>query len=126
MIIQKFQLNGPWPTQSPFLFCVYHNDAYPMGDGSLELKGHVSQSPGADFNPNQPFRMYHGSKVPGFPAHPHKGFETITIVNSGFVDHADSNGNTARYGQGDVQWMSAGAGLQHSEMFPLVQTAKTE
>jgi redox-sensitive bicupin YhaK (pirin superfamily) len=57
--------------------------------------------------------------VPGFPEHPHRGFETITIARRGVIDHSDSLGATARYGEGDVQWLTAGAGIQHAEMFPL-------
>lgn len=122
MIINKFPLEFQWPTQEPFLFCVHHNDLYPRGTDQFgpekqHLKG---RDLGQDFDPRQEFRMYHGDVVPGFPVHPHRGFETITIVRRGYIDHADSLGAAGRYGEGDVQWMTAGAGVQHSEMFPLL------
>lgn len=54
--------------------------------------------------------------IAGFPDHPHRGFETVTFVRRGLIDHADSLGAAARYGRGDVQWMTAGRGIIHSEM----------
>jgi len=110
-----------WETQDPFLFCVHHQDDFPPGNENMgpdaSLKGRVI---GQDFTLKDGWRMYHGETVPGFPEHPHRGFETVTVVLDGFVDHSDSHGASGRYGNGDVQWMTAGAGLQHSEMFPLL------
>ena len=60
----------------------------------------------------------------GVGQHPHRGFETVTIVRRGFIDHSDSLGATARFGDGDVQWLTAGKGIVHCEMFPLVETTK--
>jgi redox-sensitive bicupin YhaK (pirin superfamily) len=48
--------------------------------------------------------MYHRDVALGFPRHPDRGFETVTITCQGYVDHSDSLGATARYGQADVQW----------------------
>lgn len=112
-----------WETLDPFLFCVHHEDYFPKGNGNLGpdpeyLKGRIL---GEDFVIRDGFRMYHGKEVPGFPGHPHRGFETVTVVRKGLVDHADSLGMAGRYGNGDVQWVTAGKGLQHSEMFPLLK-----
>ncbi len=60
--------------------------------------------------------------MPGFPQHPHRGFETVTFVRRGLIDHSDSLGATARFGRGDTQWLTAGRGVVHSEMFPLVHS----
>jgi len=118
-------LGFTWETSDPFLFCVHHLDNYPTGNDQLgptvSLEG---RNLGQDFTKKDGWRMYHGDKVPGFPAHPHRGFETVTVVLKGFVDHSDSHGASGRYGNGDVQWMTAGAGLQHSEMFPLLNKEK--
>lgn len=115
-------LGFQWETCDPFLFCVHHHDNFPPGNDQLgpavSLQGRVL---GQDFTLREGWRMYHGETVPGFPTHPHRGFETITVVLNGFVDHSDSYGAYGRYGMGDVQWMTAGAGLQHAEMFPLLK-----
>lgn len=130
-------LSFPFQTQDPFLFCAYHKDNFPGGnptDMTAPVRGN-----GADFNWSKPYRMYHGDDVPGFPSHPHRGFETITCTTSGaelsfgdvapedrtlgVIDHSDSLGNGARYGQGDLQWMTAGRGIEHCEMLPLKQIA---
>jgi hypothetical protein len=52
----------------------------------------------------------------GAPDHPHRGFETVTYLLDGEFEHADSAGHRGRLGPGDVQWMTAGAGVVHSEM----------
>jgi quercetin 2,3-dioxygenase len=115
----------PWPTFDPFLFCVHHDDAYPAGNERLgPVASLAGRNIGRDFEGKDGWRMYHGDVVPGFPQHPHRGFETVTVVRRGFIDHSDSLGATARYGAGDVQWLTAGAGIQHAEMFPLVDTVQ--
>jgi len=52
----------------------------------------------------------------GFPDHPHRGFVTVTYLLEGKFEHRDSQGNSGKLGPGDVQWMTAGSGLVHSEM----------
>jgi len=124
-IVKIKPLGFPWETNDPFLFCAYHEDQYPKGNGKLGPNASLAgRNIGQDFTIKDGWRMYHGTKVPGFPAHPHRGFETITIVQKGLVDHSDSLGAAGRFGNGDVQWMTAGRGVQHSEMFPLLNTEK--
>jgi redox-sensitive bicupin YhaK (pirin superfamily) len=109
-------------TVDPFLFCVHHDDAYPAGNEQLGPASSLAgRDIGQDFAGIDGWRMYHGDVVPGFPQHPHRGFETVTVVRKGLIDHSDSLGATARYGHGDTQWLTAGAGIVHAEMFPLVQ-----
>jgi len=120
-VLQTVPLGFQWPTVDPFLFCVHHLDHYPAGNADLGPVAPLDGRPiGNDFEGIDGWRMYHGSTVPGFPVHPHRGFETITFVRQGLIDHADSMGAAARYGRGDVQWMTAGKGIQHAEMFPLL------
>ena len=117
VILSVSDLTTPFETPDPFIFCVYHNDNFPAGNEKMEAprKGN-----GADFSGKDGYSMYHGDKIPGFPQHPHRGFETITCAMQGIVDHADSLGNAGRYGNGDLQWMTAGKGVCHGEMFPLI------
>ena len=125
VIKQIKPLGFQWETQDPFLFCVHHEDFFPEGDENMGPKtGIEGRNLGQDFLVKDGYRMYHGKKVPGFPGHPHRGFETVTVVRKGFVDHSDSAGAAARYGNGDVQWMTAARGLQHAEMFPLIHEDK--
>jgi redox-sensitive bicupin YhaK (pirin superfamily) len=111
----------PWETADPFLFCAYHDDAYPKGNAQMGPQASLAgRAIGQDFSRKDGWSMYHGETVPGFPGHPHRGCETVTVVRKGFIDHSDSLGATARFGQGDAQWLTAGAGVVHSEMFPLL------
>jgi quercetin 2,3-dioxygenase len=120
-VVEVLPLGFPWPAADPFLFCVHHDDAYPPGNDAMGPQAPLSgRNLGMDFEIRDGWRMYHGRVVPGFPRHPHRGFETVTLARRGFIDHADSLGATARFGHGDVQWMTAGRGVEHAEMFPLV------
>jgi quercetin 2,3-dioxygenase len=115
----------PWATVDPYLFCVHHLDAYPAGNADLGPAAALGgRHIGMDFEGKDGWRMYHGERIPGFPQHPHRGFETVTILRRGIIDHSDSLGAAARFGKGDVQWMTAGRGIVHSEMFPLLSQAE--
>jgi redox-sensitive bicupin YhaK (pirin superfamily) len=117
-------LGFPWATLDPFLFCVHHDDRYPAGNARLGPAASLAgRNLGMDFEGKDGWRMYHGDVVPGFPQHPHRGFETVTVARRGFIDHSDSLGATARFGRGDAQWMTAGRGIVHAEMFPLLDPA---
>jgi redox-sensitive bicupin YhaK (pirin superfamily) len=121
LVLETVPLGFQWPTVDPFLFCVHHLDAYPKADGRLGPAASLAgRDLGSDFSGIDGWRMYHGQEVPGFPSHPHRGFETVTFVRQGLIDHADSLGAAARFGRGDTQWVTAGSGIVHSEMFPLL------
>lgn len=120
-ILNLQPLDFMWPVSDPFLFCAHHLDKYPAGNNEMGPAASLAgRNIGQDFTIKDGWRMYHGETIPGFPAHPHRGFETVTIVKQGIVDHSDSWKQAGRYGNGDVQWMTAGSGLQHCEMFPLL------
>jgi redox-sensitive bicupin YhaK (pirin superfamily) len=79
--------------------------------------------PGADVNAADPFLMldemgpidYGPGEAVGAPDHPHRGFETVTYLFDGEMEHRDSTGGGGLLRGGDTQWMTAGAGLVHSE-----------
>ncbi len=120
-VLELVELGMPWTGLDPFIFTVHHLDRYPAGDDAQGPAASLAgRQIGMDFSYRDGWSMYHGSRVPGFPQHPHRGFETVTVVRRGYVDHSDSLGATARYGEGDVQWLTTGSGIQHAEMFPLI------
>ena len=122
VVLDMKPLGFPWETPDPFLFCAYHLDLYPAGNEDFGPKASLEgREIGSDFAGKDGWRMYHGEVVPGFPQHPHRGFETVTLVRRGLIDHSDSLGAAARFGEGDVQWVTAGRGIVHSEMFPLLK-----
>ncbi len=95
-------------------------DPIPSSDGAgVKLK----RSIGVDPNYFDPFLMLDefGSEnkddyIGGFPAHPHRGIETVTYMIQGEFEHEDSTGAKGRMSSGDVQWMKTGSGIIHSEM----------
>ncbi|HXE76657.1 MAG TPA: pirin family protein, partial [Rhodanobacter sp.] len=92
-IVQIKPLGFPWETIDPFLFCVYHDDAYPRANAQMGPAASLAgRDIGQDFSRKDGWSMYHGSTVPGFPPHPHRGFETVTIARKGLIDHSDSLG----------------------------------
>jgi redox-sensitive bicupin YhaK (pirin superfamily) len=96
-------------------------DAQPVTDGAGV---HLARSLGAGALPMlDPFLMLDEFRsdrpedyIAGFPSHPHRGFETVTYMLHGAMEHRDSLGNHGRLGPGSTQWMTAGHGIIHSEM----------
>ncbi len=119
------KIEGTLPIRDPFILAAYHFDQYPESNGNFGPNASLEgRNLGNDFDRSNPWRMYHGETIPGFPHHPHRGFEIVTIVPQGYADHFDSKGSKGRYGEGDVQLMSAGSGVLHGEMFPLLNQDK--
>jgi quercetin 2,3-dioxygenase len=111
-----------WDAEDPFFFISHHYDDYPKGNSQQappqrEVSGRMNL--GRNYDKEFGYRMYNGKVVPGFPLHSHWGYETVTVVEKGYIDHFDSMGNQGRYGFGDVQWLSAGSRYEHCEMYPL-------
>ena len=80
-VLETVPLGAQWVTVDPFLFCVHHLDEYPAGNEHLGPAASLAgRDIGMDFAGIDGWRMYHGATVPGFPQHPHRGFETVTFV----------------------------------------------
>ena len=120
--IKTSEMTMHWDTEDPFIFVSHHEDDYPHGNAQMAppLQEISGRNLGRDYKKTFGFRMYNGKVVPGFPMHAHWGYETITLPQTGYVDHSDCEGNTGRFGFGDVQWVSAPGFYEHCEMYPLV------
>ena len=96
-------------------------EAIPTSDGAgVKLQRSLGQSNWARLDPFLMLDHFSTENpddyVAGFPAHPHRGFETVTYMLDGHMRHQDHLGNTGDLKAGGVQWMSAGRGIIHSEM----------
>jgi redox-sensitive bicupin YhaK (pirin superfamily) len=89
---EGFSVRRPFPTRA-----LDHLDPFLL----LDEMGPMDVAPG---------------QAKGAPDHPHRGFETVTYLLAGAFEHRDSQGHAGRLAPGDVQWMTAGAGVIHSEM----------
>jgi redox-sensitive bicupin YhaK (pirin superfamily) len=90
-------------------------------DGAgVRIKRSLGQHPNARFDPFLMLDEFGSNSaddyIAGFPAHPHRGFETVTYMLEGHMLHEDHMGNKGHLRNGDVQWMTAGRGIIHSEM----------
>ncbi|OGA64998.1 MAG: quercetin 2,3-dioxygenase [Betaproteobacteria bacterium RIFCSPLOWO2_12_FULL_65_14] len=93
----------------------------PASDGAgVKLRRSLGSGPAARLDPflmlDEFFSDDPNDYLAGFPAHPHRGFETVTYMLDGHMRHEDNHGNTGDLGPGDVQWMRAARGIIHSEM----------
>lgn len=99
-----------------------NNQAHWVGDGFPVRTLFSYQSMGEELSPflmldyASPAAFPPSAQAKGVGPHPHRGFETVTIVYKGELAHKDSAGNSGTIGPGDVQWMTAGAGILHEEM----------
>lgn len=90
-------------------------------DGAgVRIKRTLGQSPSVRFDPFLMLDEFNSEDaddyIAGFPSHPHRGFETVTYMLEGHMLHEDHLGNRGDLKSGDVQWMTAGRGIIHSEM----------
>jgi redox-sensitive bicupin YhaK (pirin superfamily) len=100
-----------------------------VGDGFpvhtvLDYQRHPELSPFILLDHAGPADFPPAEKPRGVGWHPHRGFETVTVLLDGEVEHEDTAGNGGRIGPGEVQWMTAGSGLLHKEMHSLAFTRR--
>ena len=119
-VLGELPAGFPWTTTDPFLFGAHQKDFYPAGNRDMGPATDSGRRPAGEEFSTGGWSMYYGKTVPGFPRHPHRGFEIITFLTKGTIDHSDSVGATGRYGAGDVQWLTAGRGIEHAELYPLL------
>ena len=96
-------------------------EAVPTSDGAgVKLRRSLGQSAAARLDPFLMLDHFSTENpddyIAGFPAHPHRGFETVTYMLDGHLRHEDHLGHTGDLKSGGVQWMTAGRGIVHSEM----------
>jgi hypothetical protein len=124
LFMQAFipRFGGPILTAMKRLLRIHRQpEGHWVGDGFpvhtvLDYQRHPEASPFLLLDHAGPFDFPPAEKPRGVGWHPHRGFETVTVVLDGEVDHEDTAGNGGRIGAGDVQWMTAGSGLLHKEM----------
>ncbi|EFV4426479.1 pirin family protein [Salmonella enterica] len=105
------QITGVYTTPRPH----WVGDGFPVRS-LFSYQSHTQQlSPFLLLDYAGPHTFTPGNEKRGVGEHPHRGFETVTIVYSGEVEHRDSTGRGGVIGPGDVQWMTAGAGILHEE-----------
>ncbi len=99
-------------------------DGFPVRSLFSHMSGNNANTPFLMLDYGGPYDFTPASRPRGVDVHPHKGFETVTIVYEGEVEHGDSTGRGGVIGPGDVQWMTAGAGILHKEFHSPAYTAK--
>ncbi|AHD02534.1 pirin family protein [Leisingera methylohalidivorans] len=99
-------------------------DGFPVRSLFSHMSGDNENTPFLMLDYGGPYEFGPASKPRGVDVHPHKGFETVTIVYEGEVEHGDSTGRGGVIRKGDVQWMTAGSGILHKEFHSHDFTAK--
>lgn len=99
-------------------------DGFPVRSLFSHMSGQSGTTPFLMLDYGGPHHFEPAARPRGVDVHPHKGFETVTIVYEGEVEHGDSTGRGGVIGRGDVQWMTAGDGILHKEFHSHDFTAK--